>query len=78
MDGKAVAMSLELDTPSSLSYDKLEKFADKMRIERNTFLVNNEILKDDIKKLELKVEELETELYFCRRNNRIEDEVQKG
>ena len=30
------------------------------------------------KELEAKVLELETALYFCHRNNKIEDEVQKG
>ena len=36
---------------------ELEEFADRMRIDRNSFL--------------LQVQELETELYFCNRNKRI-------
>ena len=47
---------------------ELEEFADRMRIDRNSFLVNKEILED-------KVNELETELYFCNRNNKIEEMV---
>ena len=35
-------------------------------------------LEEKIKELEAKVLELETALYFCYRNNKIEDEVQKG
>ena len=51
-----------------MSREKLEKFADRMRIDRNSFLYRGE---DEWKKLEDKVIELETELYFCNRNNRI-------
>ena len=36
---------------------ELEEFADRMRIDRNSFLVDKETL--------------ETELYFCNRNKRI-------
>ena len=55
-----------------MSRDKLEKFADRMRIDRNSFLYRGE---EDWKKLEDKIIELETELYFCRRNNKIEEIV---
>ena len=44
-----------------MSREELEQFADRMRIDRNSFL--------------LKVEELETELYFCNRNRRVEEIV---
>ena len=40
---------------------ELEEFADRMRIDRNSFL--------------LQVQELETELYFCNRNKRVEEIV---
>ena len=40
-----------------MSREELEQFADRMRIDRNSFL--------------LQKEELETELYFCNRNKRI-------
>jgi hypothetical protein len=33
--------------------------------------------KSKIKKLEERILDLETKLYFCRRNKKIEDEVQK-
>ena len=36
-----------------------------------------EEFENKIKELESKIQELETALYFCHRNNRIEDEVQK-
>ena len=41
--------------------NELEEFADRMRIDRNSFL--------------LQVQELETELYFCNRNRRVEEIV---
>ena len=44
-----------------MSREELEKFADRMRIDRNSFL--------------LQKEELETELYFCYRDNKIEELV---
>ena len=44
-----------------MSRKDLEQFADRMRIDRNSFL--------------LQKEELETELYFCYRNNKIEEIV---
>ena len=47
-----------------MSKKELEKFADKMRVERNSFLIEKEILEE-------RVQELETELYFCNRNKRI-------
>ena len=53
--------SLIIADVRDMSRGELEKFADRMRIDRNSFL--------------LKVEELETELYFCRRNNKIEEIV---
>ena len=44
-----------------MSREELEKFADRMRIDRNSFLIQ--------------VQNLQTELYFCNRNNRIEEIV---
>ena len=44
-----------------MSRKDLEQFADRMRIDRNSFLLDKE--------------ELETELYFCYRNNKIEELV---
>ena len=40
-----------------MSREELEKFADRMRVDRNSFLSERE--------------RLETELYFCNRNKRI-------
>ena len=41
-----------------------DKYWDKIRVERNSFLLEKQ-------NLEEKVKELETELYFCRRNKLI-------
>ena len=54
---------------------ELEKFADRMRIDRNSFLYRSE---DEWKKLEDRIIELETELYFCNRNNKIEEIVNEN
>ena len=54
-----------------MSREDLEKFADRMRIDRNSFLLEL----DELVSLKQKVVELETELYFCNRNNRIEEIV---
>ena len=56
---------------SRLKLKKLKedaKYNDQMRIERNSYLLETERLKDEIK-------ELETELYFCNRNKRIGEVV---
>ena len=45
-----------------------DKYWDKIRVERNSFLLEKE-------RLEEKVKELETELYFCNRNKRVEEIV---
>ena len=59
---------------SRLKLKKLKedaKFNDQMRIERNSYLIETEMLRDDIKELKSKVKELESELYFCHRNSKI-------
>ena len=53
--------SLIITNVREMSRKELEQFADRMRIDRNSFL--------------LKVEELETELYFFNRNRRVEEIV---
>ncbi len=53
--------SLIIANVRDMSREELEQFADRMRIDRNSFL--------------LQKEELETELYFCYRNNKIEELV---
>ena len=45
-----------------------DKYWDKIRVERNSFLLEKE-------RLEERVKELETELYFCNRNKRIGEVV---
>ena len=53
--------SLVIANVRDMSREELEKFADRMRIDRNSFLIQVEIL--------------ETELYFCNRNRRVEEIV---
>ena len=53
--------SLIIANVRDMSREELEQFANRMRIDRNSFL--------------LQKEELETELYFCYRNNKIEEIV---
>ena len=64
--------SLVIANVRDMSRKELEKFADRMRIDRNSFLYRGE---EDWKKLEDKIIELETELYFCNRNRRVEEIV---
>ena len=61
---------------SRLKLKKLKedaKYNDQMRIERNSYLIETEILKDEIKELETKVLDLEHDLYYERRNKRISE-----
>ena len=61
---------------SRLQLKKLKedaKYNDQMRIERNSYLLETEWLKKDIKELEDKVLELEHNLYYERRNKRISE-----
>ena len=55
--------SLIIANVSDMSRKELEKFADRMRIDRNSFL--------------LEIESLRTDLYFCNRNKRVE-EIENG
>ena len=48
----------------NLSYKKLEEFADEMRVERNSYLAEK-------LSLEERILELETKLYYCRRNKKL-------
>ena len=61
---------------SRLKLKKLKedaKYNDQTRIERNSYLLETEWLKDEIKELKAKVLDLETELYYERRNKRISE-----
>tara|TARA_Y100001938_G_scaffold145378_1_gene221893 strand:+ start:645 stop:857 length:213 start_codon:yes stop_codon:yes gene_type:complete len=53
--------SLVVANVRDMSREELEQFADRMRIDRNSFLIQ--------------VQTLETDLYFCHRNNKIEEIV---
>ena len=53
--------SLIMADVREMSRKELEQFADRMRIDRNSFLIQ--------------VQGLETELYFCYRNKRVEEIV---
>ena len=54
-------------------YDELSEQHATDLVERNSYLIETEILKKDIKELEAKVLELEHELYYERRNKRISE-----
>tara|TARA_Y100000310_G_C20656670_1_gene802321 strand:- start:1254 stop:1469 length:216 start_codon:yes stop_codon:yes gene_type:complete len=55
--------SLIIADIKDMSRKDLEQFADRMRIDRNSFLIQMQIL--------------ETELYFCNRNQWIEEIVKE-
>ena len=54
---KPLEDKLIMNDVKDMKREELEEFADRMRIDRNSFL--------------LQVQELETELYFCNRNKRV-------
>jgi len=54
-------------------YDELSKHHATNLVERNSYLIETELLKKDIKELEAKVSELEHDLYYERRNKRISE-----
>ena len=60
---------LERELKDARERNKVQnKYWDKIRIERNGFVL-------DITELQDKVKELETELYFCNRNKRVGEVV---
>ncbi len=79
---KVIAMDIKKYNQAILKIEQLEKdlkyarecnevkdkYWDRIRIERNGFVL-------DITELQDKVKELETELYFCNRNKRIGEVV---
>ena len=58
---KPLEDKLIMNDVKDMKRKELEEFADRMRIDRNSFL--------------LQVQELETELYFCNRNKRVGEVV---
>ena len=60
-DKDVLSENLIIANVKDMSREELEQFADRMRIDRNSFLIQ--------------VQNLQTELYFCNRNNRIEEIV---
>ena len=56
--------SLIIANTKDMSREDLEQFADRMRVDRNSFLVE--------------IDSLKTELYFCNRNNKIEELVNEN
>ena len=54
-------------------YEELVEAHAKNLVERNSYLIETEILKDEIKELKDKISELEHDLYYERRNKRISD-----
>ena len=60
-DKDVLSENLIIANVRDMSREELEQFADRMRIDRNSFLTQ--------------VQTLETELYFCNRNRRVEEIV---
>jgi len=60
------------------NFDLWEERSDEWRIEQYNRNRNAEDQVSTIEELEKKILDLETELYYCRRNKKIEDEIQKG
>ena len=60
-DKDVLSGNLIIANVRDMSREELEQFADRMRIDRNSFLIQ--------------VQTLETDLYFCHRNNKIEEIV---
>ena len=60
-DKDVLSENLIVANVKEMSRKELEKFADRMRIDRNSFL--------------LEIESLRTDLYFCNRNKRLEEIV---
>ena len=60
-DKDVLSENLIVANVKEMSRKELEKFADRMRIDRNSFL--------------LEIESLRTDLYFCNRNKRVEEIV---
>lgn len=60
-DKDVLSENLIVANVREMSRKELEKFADRMRIDRNSFL--------------LEIESLRTDLYFCNRNKRVEEIV---
>ena len=60
-DKDVLSENLIIANVKEMSREELEQFADRMRVDRNSFL--------------LEKERLETELYFCNRNRRVEEIV---
>jgi hypothetical protein len=64
---KAKADKLDRDLEYSRGQlETVNKYWDKIRVERNTYLLEKEMLEKQVK-------ELETKLYFCNRNRRLEN-----
>ena len=57
---------------------ELDYFADRMRIERNSYFLRKEESEEKIEELENEIEQLKQQYYFDMRNKQIEIEVLKN
>tara|TARA_Y100001938_G_scaffold134733_1_gene195549 strand:+ start:342 stop:575 length:234 start_codon:yes stop_codon:yes gene_type:complete len=60
-DKDVLSENLIITNVKEMSREELEQFADRMMVDRNSFL--------------LEIESLRTDLYFCNRNKRLEEIV---
>ena len=56
---------------------ELDYFADRMRIERNSYHVQKDSMKEEIEELKQKLEDLKQKYYFDMRNKQVEIETLK-
>ena len=63
---------------SDMTRKELDFFADRMRIERNSYFIQIETLEEETKELKQKIEDLEIQYHFDIRNKQIEIEVLKN
>ena len=56
---------------------ELDYFADRMRIERNSYFIQKEQLEEELEELKLKIKQMEQDYYFDMRNKQVEIETLK-
>ena len=61
-----------------MTREELDFFADRMRIERNSYFIQIETLEEETEELKQKIEDLKNQYYFDIRNKQIEIEVLKN
>ena len=63
---------------SDMTREELDFFADRMRIERNSYLIQKETVEEEVEELKQEIEDLKNQYHFEIRNKHIEIEVLKN